>query len=103
MNFDKLDTFDKFDKFDKFEPSPSKPMGTTTKEAICGICPAGCWVEVGLDEGRLTSIRAQEGHPLGMICQRGEHSADIIYSEKRLQYPMRRVGPKGTHEFERIS
>lgn len=73
------------------------------KPAICGICPAGCWVEVKLEEGRLTDIRADTGHPLGMICRRGEHAAEMIYSEHRLRYPMRRVGPKGTHEFERIS
>ena len=38
-----------------------------------------------------------------MICRRGQHAPEIIYSEKRLRYPMRRVGPKGTHEFERIT
>ncbi|MCH8838899.1 MAG: molybdopterin-dependent oxidoreductase, partial [Candidatus Marinimicrobia bacterium] len=73
------------------------------KAGICGICPAGCWVEVGLEDGRLKAIRAAEGHPLGMICRRGEKAPEIIYSEHRLRYPLRRVGPKGTHEFERIS
>ena len=38
-----------------------------------------------------------------MICRRGQHAPEIIYSEHRLRYPMRRVGPKGTHEFERIT
>jgi len=33
----------------------------------------------------------------------GEHSAEIVYSKDRLRYPMRRKGPKGTYEFERIS
>ncbi len=73
------------------------------KSGICGICPAGCWVEVQLDEGRLTDIRADASHPLGMICRRGEHAAEMIYSEHRLRHPMRRVGAKGTHEFEPIS
>ncbi len=73
------------------------------KEGICGICPAGCWVELGMEDGVLKDIRAAEGHPLGMICHRGIHAPEIVYSEHRLQYPMRRVGPKGTLEFERIS
>ena len=73
------------------------------KKGICGICPAGCWVEVGIDAGRLSSIEADKGHPLGMICRRGHHAPEIIYSENRLKYPMRRVGLKGSHEFERIS
>lgn len=74
------------------------------KQGICGICPAGCWVEVGLDDdGDLKDIRADTGHPLGMICRRGRHAPEIIYAEQRLRYPMRRTGPKGTNEFERIT
>ena len=77
--------------------------GLQWKQGICGICPAGCWVEVGLNEGRMEAIRPQESHPLGMLCRRGEHAPEIVYSEHRLKYPMRRVGPKGTLEFERIT
>ena len=73
------------------------------KKGICGICPAGCWVEAGMDNGTLVDIRADKSHSLGMICRRGEHAPEIIYSENRLKYPMKRVGLKGTYEFERIS
>ena len=74
------------------------------KKGICGVCPAGCWVEVGLDdEGSLKDIRADTGHPLGMICRRGRHAPEIVNAEQRLRYPMRRVGPKGTNQFERIT
>ncbi|MFA5354652.1 MAG: molybdopterin-dependent oxidoreductase, partial [Thermodesulfovibrionales bacterium] len=74
------------------------------KRALCGICPAGCWVAVTYDaEGRIQTVRADEGSELGMICRLGEQSADIVYSEHRLRYPMRRKGPKGSLEFERIS
>ena len=72
-------------------------------KGICGICPAGCWVELGHDNGKLLDIRADTGHPLGMICRRGRHAPEIIYSENRLMYPMKRVGAKGSHEFERIT
>jgi cysteine desulfurase NifS len=73
------------------------------RKGICGICPAGCWVEVGLENGKLVDIRQDTGHPLGMICRRGQHAPEIVYSKHRLRYPMKRVGPKGTHEFERIT
>ncbi|MCK5573795.1 MAG: aminotransferase class V-fold PLP-dependent enzyme, partial [Bacteroidetes bacterium] len=86
------------------------PKNTTTpnaqlkwKEAICGICPAGCWVEVGMNNGIMVDIRPDDSHPLGMICRRGQHAPEIVYSEHRLKYPMKRVGPKGKHEFERIT
>ncbi|MBZ0268310.1 aminotransferase class V-fold PLP-dependent enzyme, partial [bacterium] len=73
------------------------------KSGICGICPAGCWVEVGMKDGRLEDIRPDTTHPLGMICRRGLHAPEIIYSEHRLKTPLRRKGPKGTQEFEPIT
>jgi cysteine desulfurase NifS len=73
------------------------------KKGLCGVCPAGCWVEVGLANGTLTDIRADTGHPLGMICRRGQHAPEIVHSDRRLRYPMKRAGPKGTPELERIT
>ena len=73
------------------------------KKAICGICPAGCWVQVGKKNGRMVDIKADTGHPLGMICKRGEHAPEIVYSEHRIKYPLKRKGQKGTYDFERIS
>jgi len=72
------------------------------KSAICGICPAGCWVQVVLEKGRLIEIRADEGHPLGMICRRGEHAPEIVHSPHRLKQPLVRSGPKGTFDFKPI-
>jgi len=74
------------------------------RRALCGICPAGCWVVVTYDaEGRIKEVRADESSPFGVICRLGEHSPEIVYSKDRLLYPMRRRGEKGTYEFERIS
>jgi cysteine desulfurase NifS len=76
--------------------------GDWTK-AICGICPAGCWVDVYREDGRLIELRPDDGHPLGMICRRGQHAAEIVYSEHRLRHPLKRTGPKGTLEFAPIT
>ena len=74
------------------------------KRAICGICAAGCWVIVTYDsDGRIKSVRADETSSLGAICKVGENSRDIVYSKDRLLHPMRRKGPKGTYDFERIT
>ncbi|MFB3855188.1 MAG: aminotransferase class V-fold PLP-dependent enzyme [Vicinamibacterales bacterium] len=75
----------------------------TWKKGICGICPAGCWVEVATDDGRIVDMKPDTSHPLGMICRRGRHAAEIVHSENRLRYPMARAGRKGTLEFKRIS
>lgn len=71
-------------------------------DGVCGICPAGCWVTVTLEDGAIRKVRPQD-HPLGMICTNGAHSGEIVHDPDRLKYPMRRVGPKGTYEFERIT
>jgi len=73
------------------------------KQGLCGICPAGCWVEVGLKNGKLVDIRPETSHTLGMICRRGQHAPEIVYSRHRLKYPMKRVGLRGSHKFKRIT
>jgi len=73
------------------------------KKSICGICPAGCWVETGLENGKLVDIRPDTSHTLGGICRRGQHAPEIVYSKHRLQYPLKRAGNKGSYEFERVS
>lgn len=73
------------------------------KRALCGICPAGCWVIVSYRDGKITSVRPDETSNLGTICKLGEHSAEIVYSEDRILHPLKRTGPKGSHEFEQIS
>ena len=73
------------------------------KKGLCGICPAGCWVEVSLQNGKLVDIRQDTDHTLGMICQRGNHAPEIVYSKHRLKHPLKRIGLKGSHKFEPIS
>lgn len=74
------------------------------RRALCGICPAGCWVIVTYDQsGKIAAVRADEGSPFGITCKLGTHSPEIVYSKNRLKYPLRRKGPKGTYEFERIT
>jgi cysteine desulfurase NifS len=72
-------------------------------KTLCGICPAGCWVEVAIRNGRLVDIRPDDNHVLGTICRRGKHAPEIVYSGNRLKYPMKRVGAKGSFQFERIT
>jgi cysteine desulfurase NifS len=82
----------------------TKKQRPNQRQVICGICPAGCWVKVTYDaEGKIESVEPDDSSPFGMICRLGELSREIVYSKDRLLYPMRRKGPKGTYEFERIS
>ncbi len=79
------------------------PVGTVVKPGICGICPAGCGVNVHFGDGRIERLTPLKGHPLGMVCPRGARAAEIVYSDERILYPQRRVGERGEGRFERIS
>ena len=72
------------------------------KDGLCGICPAGCWIRATVEEGRLQSVEPLPDHPLGMICTIGAHSADVVHDPQRVKTPLRRVGPKGSYDFEPI-
>lgn len=69
---------------------------------ICGICPGGCGVNVELVDGKIGKIFPLKDHPVGVVCVRGVHSKEIVYSKDRLRYPLRRVGERGEGKFERI-
>ncbi len=56
-----------------------------------------------MDGDRLHQIRPLEGHPFGIVCTRGVHSEEVIYSPDRLQFPMKRVGKRGEGQWQRIS
>jgi cysteine desulfurase NifS len=79
-------------------------FGQDSKQAICGICPAGCWVQVRFDSsGKMCEVNADPHSDMGMICKLGRSSPEIVYSSDRLHHPMKRIGPKGTYQFEPIS
>lgn len=84
-------------------PASKQSLPPEWRKALCGICPAGCWVEVAVTGGKLVGIKPDTDHILGILCKLGEHAPEIVYSKHRLKYPMKRVGAKGTYDFERIS
>jgi len=79
-------------------------LADNQRRALCGICPAGCWIIATYDEeGRLAAVEPDPGSPLGITCRLGDHSPEIVYSPNRLRTPLRRKGPKGSYDFEPIS
>lgn len=72
-------------------------------KSMCGICPGGCGVNVVLIDGKVDKILPIKDHPIGVVCIRGVHSKEIIYSRDRLKHPLLRVGEKGEGKFERIT
>lgn len=71
--------------------------------SVCGICPAGCGVNVHLVNGKIERLTPIKNHPHGIVCPRGMAAKEIVYSPDRILYPQRRVGARGEGRFERIS
>ena len=78
--------------------APDKRKIETVK-GICGICPGGCGVNIKLVDGRIEKISPIKGHPMGVVCVRGLHAKEIVYSDDRLKYPLRRIGERGDGRF----
>ena len=78
-----------------------------TKHGICGLCfhSPGCGVIVHFDENdRIVRLTPDPEAPLGkVLCPIADSVEEVVYSEKRLTQPMKRVGPKGGYDFAPIS
>ena len=69
-------------------------------------CPSACALEVELlDERTIGRVRGAKdnSYTLGVICEKVGRYAERIHHPDRLLYPLKRVGPKGTGQFKRIS
>jgi len=87
---------------------PAQP-GETIVTSTCGHnCGGRCVVNAHVRDGRIVHISTDarrwdpELPPLA-ACGRGVGQIERTYHPDRLQYPMRRAGPRGSGRFERIS
>lgn len=74
--------------------------------SVCPFdCPDTCGLHVTLTEGKVTAVTGDPEHPItrGAICNKVRQLPDRVHHPERLLTPMRRVGPKGTLQFEPIS
>lgn len=72
-------------------------------------CPDSCGWTVTVDESGpapvAVKLRGNPDHPFsrGELCPKVNRFLDRVHSPDRLLHPMRRVGPKGSGEFVRVS
>lgn len=80
-----------------------------TIQRIYGACPHDCPDTCGLitevENGRAINFYADPEHPIteGWLCAKVRPYLEHVYHPDRLQYPLRRVGPKGSGQWERIT
>lgn len=89
----------------------TSPPGTVqTVDGVCHHdCPDSCGWTVTIDrsgaEPVAVKLRGAPDHPFshGELCPKVNRFLDRVYSPQRLLHPLRRIGPKGSGEFEPIS
>ncbi len=67
-------------------------------------CPDTCAWEVTVVDGVATRLKGSASHPFtrGTLCPKVNRFLDRVYDPDRLLHPLRRSGPKGSGQFERI-
>ncbi|MQB19164.1 molybdopterin oxidoreductase family protein [Agrobacterium tumefaciens] len=81
-------------------------MSRTTVVGACPHdCPDTCSILTTVEDGKAIAVRGNPDHPFtrGRLCVKVNNYQDRVYSDKRLLYPMRRSGPKGSGQFTRIT
>lgn len=68
-------------------------------------CPDTCSMQFHVKDGELLSVSGNPDHPMtrGGLCVKLKDYEKRHYHPNRLLYPMKRAGPKGSNQFERIS
>jgi len=81
-------------------------MSRTTVVGACPHdCPDTCSILTTVEDGKAIAVRGNPDHPFtrGRLCVKVNNYQDRVYSDKRVLYPMRRSGPKGSGQFTRIT
>ena len=81
-------------------------MARTTVIGACPHdCPDTCSILTTVEDGKAVAVRGNPDHPFtrGRLCVKVNNYEERVYSDKRVLHPLKRVGPKGSRQFARIS
>lgn len=77
------------------------------KKGTCCICHnyGQCGMKLLVEDGEIKKVEGdlEDKISKGILCPRGSAIRQYIYSEDRIKYPLKRVGPRDSNKFERIS
>ena len=84
-------------------------MAAQLKETYYGGCPHDCPDTCSMifevEDGKLTGVHGNKDHPMtrGGLCVKLDDYEKRHYHPDRILHPLRRTGPKGSKQFERVS
>ncbi len=74
--------------------------------SVCSLdCPDQCGLLVHKKDGKIIKMEGDPNHPVtrGNICNKVRNMPERLYDPNRIQFPLKRIGSKGTGKFEQIS
>ena len=80
-------------------------VGEEVRKTTCYMCACRCGIDVHMKHGVPAYIEGNRDHPVngGVLCAKGSAGIMQHNAPSRLRAPLRRVGPRGSGEFEEIS
>ena len=75
------------------------------RKTTCYMCACRCGINVHMKDGKVAYIEGNRDHPVnkGVLCAKGSAGIMQVNAPSRLRAPLKRVGPRGSGEFEEIS
>lgn len=70
----------------------------------CGPCHQRCGLLIDIQGGRAIRVKGDRRHPIskGFTCERGRTILDHLYHKDRVNFPLERVGSRGSGHFKTI-
>ena len=83
----------------------SPPVSDEVRKTTCYMCACRCGINVHMKNGKVAYIEGNKDHPVnrGVLCAKGSAGIMQHNAPSRLRSPLKRVGPRGSGEFEEIS
>ena len=86
---------------------PGLDTGIEIRKSVCAICDPGtqCGLDLYVKDGKIVKVAGtkEAPHSHGTLCSKGAAMRQYVYSPDRIMTPLRRVGERGSGEFEPIS
>ena len=83
----------------------SPPVSDEVRRTTCYMCACRCGINVHMKSGRVAYIEGNRDHPVnkGVLCAKGSAGIMQVNAPSRLRAPLRRVGPRGSGQFQEIT
>ena len=82
----------------------SPAVSDEIRKTTCYMCACRCGINVHMKDGKVAYIEGNRDHPVnkGVLCAKGSAGIMQVNAPSRLRKPLKRVGPRGSGEFQEI-